>query len=389
MQALVGGCLQLAPDERLTANEALANPFFSVSSVTHHQPKELLESAEKIEILRRQARLLRKPGAFALHVRRNALVRDTIDAFSSMDANTLAQPFHVHFIGEPAIGEGLVSEFYSSFFSGVSSMFFERGLPRANCEEFSSLRVVGMLLGRCIVDGCSIGPHFGAPSLFKFLLGHPCTLSDLEMYDTEMTIGLRNLYLQPVEEGTLFFAGGGSGGVGGGSIMVSDANKREFVEQKVQAVLVDCRLPQLRAVASGFEEVVAGAGLSSALEVFSAAELALVLSGETHIDGHMVASSLRFAGWDPSSSTPGHLVGVLQELSAPMLRRFLILCTSSCSLGHAQPPITIQRCPPSSRLPVGRTCFRRLDLPAFEDRDVLREKLLLALTLMGDTFTLS
>ena len=41
--------------------------------------------------------------------------------------------------------------------------------------------------------------------------------------------------------------------------------------------------------------------------------------------------------------------------------------------------ITVHCCPQSERLPVGRTCFRRIDLPDYGDKAVLRAKLLLAL----------
>jgi hypothetical protein len=50
-------------------------------------------------------------------------------------------------------------------------------------------------------------------------------------------------------------------------------------------------------------------------------------------------------------------------------------------------PLTIHQCPPSDRLPVGRTCFRRIDLPDYQDPGVLREKLLLALATMDGSGT--
>lgn len=78
VQDLVEGCLRINPDERLTANEALANPFFSVQSLV--TGKQVLETEQKIGLLRRQVRLLRPSSAqFALHLRRATLIRDTIE----------------------------------------------------------------------------------------------------------------------------------------------------------------------------------------------------------------------------------------------------------------------------------------------------------------------
>jgi serine/threonine protein kinase len=78
---LIEGCLRTCPDKRLTANEVLANPFFSVSTYSRSlsESKQMVESGEKIELLRRQAKLLRRSGTFALHVRRAQVVEDAIE----------------------------------------------------------------------------------------------------------------------------------------------------------------------------------------------------------------------------------------------------------------------------------------------------------------------
>ena len=106
IQQLIEGCLKINPLERLTANEVLASPFFKVTTGSSNKQ---LDGDEKIELLRRQTRLLRKSNgaAFALHVRRGAIVQDTVEAFGSMDATMISQSgFAVHFIGEPAVGAG-------------------------------------------------------------------------------------------------------------------------------------------------------------------------------------------------------------------------------------------------------------------------------------------
>ena len=59
IQDLVDGLLRISPEERLSANEALAMPFFAASFQRQLiENKELLESDSKIELLRRQVRLL-------------------------------------------------------------------------------------------------------------------------------------------------------------------------------------------------------------------------------------------------------------------------------------------------------------------------------------------
>ena len=85
------------------------------------------------------------------------------------------------------------------------------------------------------------------------------------------------------------------------------------------------------------------------------------------------------------------LLELLRELRRNDLRRFLRLATGQATITRGQrTPVTIHRCPPSDRLPIGRTCFRRVDLPDYNDAEVLREKMLLALATMdGSGFGLS
>ena len=276
----------------------------------------------------------------------------------------------------------VVQDFYNSFFVGVSDSLFENGLPKPDANALASYRVVGILLGRCLMEcRCGIG-QFGTPGLFKFLLGsEKFTLGDLEIFDSAMALGLRNLLLRSGSEGSLYFEDGSGR-------KVTDLNKLEFVEQKVFDVLVNSRLTQLREIKSGFDDVLGHEMVTTLSDLkVTPTDLMLLLCGENHLDHHMVSAVLRFSGWPSGSLTPVHLKELLSELSKLELRRFLLLATSTPALDSRR-FITIQKCPPSERLPVGRSCFRRIDLPAYEDEELLRTKLTLALSHLGDEFSL-
>jgi hypothetical protein len=243
--------------------------------------------------------------------------------------------------------------------------------------------MVGRLLGKATTDAKSIG-QFGAPSLFGFLLGVSPSLLDLEVYDSTLAIGLRNLLLAPVAADTELF-------LQDGMTRVNDTNKRVFVEQQVQHILVGSRKKQLSALKSGFNDALGG--LSETLSVFSVTDLMLTLCGDSHIDGYMIETALRFSGWPSTSSTTRHLLEIIHELHPSELRRFLRFASSSCALpggafGGNGNRITVQRCPASERLPVGRTCFCRIDLPDYDDKELLRSKLLMALHSLDEAFTL-
>jgi hypothetical protein len=129
------------------------------------------------------------------------------------------------------------------------------------------------------------------------------------------------------------------------------------------------------------------------LQMFSCTDLMLLVCGEEHLDAHMVIEMIEFSpsDWPETSSTPNDLLEFLRELRRNDLRRFLRLATSQCTITRGvRMPVTIHRCPQSDRLPVGRTCFRRVDLPDYNDAQVLHEKMLLALaTVDGSGFGMS
>merc|ERR1711924_358616 len=104
---------------------------------------------------------------------------------------------------------------------------------------------------------------------------------------------------------------------------------------------------------------------------------------------------LTFEDFPDGSPTPELLRAVVQGLSPNNLRRFLYLATAQCSIpgrglqnpyhNHGFPMssapdrITVQCADDVSRLPVGRSCFYRVDLPDYQDAEVLRDKLMTTL----------
>ena len=113
-----------------------------------------------------------------------------------------------------------------------------------------------------------------------------------------------------------------------------------------------------------------------------------IRSGQQSIAPQTVIDSLIFLNFKDGARTPELLISMLRDMTPNDLRRFLYLATAQCSIpaGGLQNPyplatnpdkITIQSLgrSDSRRLPVGRACFYRVDMPEYEDRDLLREKL--------------
>jgi len=271
-------------------------------------------------------------------------------------------------------------------------------LPSSKNMDLHTYRMIGRIMVKSIIDGRPIPARF-APSFFKYMLGIEPSLRDMELYDRTLATSLQAVLLKPVANLGIFFepvspAGEEAGGAAEAEldlepVPVTDSNKLAYVQSRVHDTLVGCREAQLRAIKEGFQEV----DLQPYLQMFSCTDLMLLVCGEEHLDAHMVIEMMEFSpsDWPESSSTPNDLLEFLRELRRNDLRRFLRLATSQCTITRGvRMPVTIHRCPPSDRLPVGRTCFRRVDLPDYNDAHVLHEKMLLALaTVDGSGFGMS
>jgi len=168
---------------------------------------------------------------------------------------------------------------------------------------------------------------------------------------------------------------------GGDDIAVTVANKREYVELKINHELVGRRVQQLQAVCKGFWSSLPSSGeLASVLRVLTPMDWFILLGGEELIEVTQLLQLLDFEDWG-DSPTPAHLRSVLQSASQTQLRKFIKFVTGADSLplppirGHVR--IKVEKVGGGlQRLPEAHTCFYQLDLPDYCSLSELRTKLL-------------
>jgi hypothetical protein len=152
------------------------------------------------------------------------------------------------------------------------------------------------------------------------------------------------------------------------------------------------RAQQTRAFLEGFRSLIP----VSWIRLFSAKELQKLISGDDSIRGIDVPSLKRtmnyLGGYHESQPYIQEFWDILEnELTPEQQRKFLRFMTS-CSrqplLGFAslEPVPSIQQirlrddeCTKNSRLPTSQTCMNLLKLPNYQDRQLLKEKLLAAI----------
>lgn len=152
---------------------------------------------------------------------------------------------------------------------------------------------------------------------------------------------------------------------------------------------------QAQAFLRGFRDLIP----TKWLRMFGAEELQLLLTGEKRaIDIENLRAHTRYSGgYHPSQPIIQWFWEALKSFTPDQQSQFLMFVTS-CSrqplLGfhHLNPPFCIQKVPltvgEAERLPSSATCMNLLKLPAYTRPEVLREKLLYAVT-AGAGFELS
>uniref|UniRef100_A0A182JPA3 Ubiquitin-protein ligase E3C n=1 Tax=Anopheles christyi TaxID=43041 RepID=A0A182JPA3_9DIPT len=177
----------------------------------------------------------------------------------------------------------------------------------------------------------------------------------------------------------------------GANIIVNSTNRIEYIQ-----LMADFKLnQQIRAQCAAFRQGLANVLPIEWLYMFSNKELQVLISGaEIPVDVHDLRQHTSYGGDFSLEHHTIQLFWKVVEQFDDIQRRLLLKFVTSCSrpplLGFKDldPPFHIQNAGDTDRLPSSSTCMNLLKLPAFEEEDVLREKLLYAIQ-SGAGFELS
>lgn len=236
----------------------------------------------------------------------------------------------------------MFSIFYDSIFQGVGNLFescesyrdhsdVEEGkaysqhsngvvLPTSqhsnNSDCLADLRAVGIAMVKSLYEGRRIGSKL-CPSVFKFLTNTNPNMRDLQIFDPQTSKSLQwTLATIGVGEFGLHFESVGSPELG----VVDDTNKNKFVTMKINNILVDSRLPQLKALKSGFIDGMKALSVDASpfLSLLSHTDWRVLLCGVSIISGSQIVSVLKFFGYPKKSLIPEWLKEIL--LSCKIIR---------------------------------------------------------------------
>lgn len=367
-----------------------------------------------------------------IKIKRASLYRDSMEKLNKLGTK-LKHKIQVTFINkhgseEPGIdGGGVFKEFLDDLiidgFAATNEDETDGGAPRLfsittkqqqltmnlDLTEDKNMLVhyefLGRVLGKAVYESILVEPQFCLPFLNQ-LLGKVNALEDLKNYDEEYYNNLNKLRHYTEEEidslGLTFELTVGSTSSksthrtinlvrSGRSIAVTKRNAFQYSQAVANELLNVLGAHQTRAFLRGFRDLIKVAWV----RLFSAKELQKLISGDDSIRGIDVTSlkkSVQYlGGYHESQSYIQDFWDILEnELSPEQQRKFLRFMTS-CSrqplLGFSslEPFPAIQQIrlqsnelSKNSRLPTSSTCMNLLKLPNYQDRKLLKEKLLAA-----------
>eukprot|EP00811_Abedinium_folium_P009369 NODE_1865_length_2351_cov_5.450989.p1 GENE.NODE_1865_length_2351_cov_5.450989~~NODE_1865_length_2351_cov_5.450989.p1 ORF type:complete len:675 (+),score=166.71 NODE_1865_length_2351_cov_5.450989:97-2121(+) len=269
-------------------------------------------------------------------------------------------------------------------------------------EKLQFYVVIGRLLAMSLLQAAvGNGVVFGLPLsilVYKVLLKRPVTAEDLRRLDPDFYRQRLERLLLPGGAETLAkllgepltFVSAGTAWrpdpiplvEDGENRTVTNANKHQYVVLLCEDYLIGGIRPELAAIADAFWEIIPREAMSASR--FDEWDLQRLVMGTSTVDFEELRKVTQFS--ESASQLVVWLFEIAAELGEEQQAKLLQFATGSSRLppdGPAglRPPFSVQVHPGMSteQLPTAHTCANNITAPAYETREALRDKLLLAL----------
>ncbi|KAK7896538.1 hypothetical protein WMY93_021863 [Mugilogobius chulae] len=262
-----------------------------------------------------------------------------------------------------------------------------------NEDHLSYFKFIGRVAGMAVFHGKLLDGFFIRP-FYKMMLGKQISLKDMESVDSEYYNSLKwILENDPTELDLRFCIDEDNFGQtyqvdlkpSGSDMVVTNENKKEYIDLVIQWRFVNRVQKQMNAFLEGFTELI----LIDLIKIFDENELELLMCGLGDVDvndwrQHTVYKN----GYCPNHPVIQWFWKVVLLMDAEKRIRLLQFVTGTSRVpmngfaelyGSNGPQLfTIEQWGTPDKLPRAHTCFNRLDLPAYDSFEDLREKLLMA-----------
>jgi E3 ubiquitin-protein ligase HUWE1 len=355
-------------------------------------------------------------GPLRISVRRAYVLEDSYNQLRMRSPQDLKGRLNVQFQGEEGIDAGgLTREWYQL----LSRVIFDKGAllfttvgndatfqPNPNSvyqtEHLSYFKFVGRMVAKALFDGQLLDVYF-TRSFYKHILGVKVTYHDIEAVDRDYYKNLKWLLENDVsdildltfsmdadEEKHILYEKTEVTDYelkpGGRNIRVTEETKHEYVDLVAGHILTNAIRPQINAFLEGFNELIP----RELVSIFNDKELELLISGLPEIDFDDLKANTEYTSYTAGSPVIHWFWEVVKAFSKEDMARFLQFVTGTSKVplegfkalqGISGPQrLQIHKAYGApERLPSAHTCFNQLDLPEYQSKEQLQERLLLAI----------
>ncbi|XP_048349803.1 E3 ubiquitin-protein ligase HACE1 isoform X4 [Sphaerodactylus townsendi] len=295
-----------------------------------------------------------------LLVHRDSIFRSSCEVVSKANCAKLKQGIAVRFHGEEGMGHGVVREWFDILSNEIVNPDYALFTQSAD----------GIPVNYQDVE--SIDPEY-AKNL-QWILDND--ISDLGL---ELTFSVETDVFGAMEEVPLK--------LGGASILVTQENKAEYVQLVTELRMTRAIQPQINAFLQGFHMFIP----PSLIQLFDEYELELLLSGMPEIDvSDWIKNTEYTSGYERDDPVVQWFWEVVEELTQEERVLLLQFVTGSSRVPHGGfahimggsglQNFTIAAVPYTPNLlPTSSTCINMLKLPEYPRKEILKDRLLVAL----------
>ncbi|KAM3931644.1 E3 ubiquitin-protein ligase HACE1 isoform 3-T3 [Leptodactylus fuscus] len=345
-----------------------------------------------------------------LLVHRESIFRSSCEVVFKSNSEKLKQGIAVRFHGEEGMGQGVVREWFDILSSEIinpdyalftqsadGTTFQPNSNSSVNPDHLNYFRFAGEILGLALYHRQLVNIYF-TRSFYKHILGIPVNYQDVASIDPEYAKNLQWILDNDISDLGLELTFSVETDVfgameevplkpGGASIVVTQENKAEYVQLVTELRMTRAIQPQINGFLQGFHMFIP----PSLIQLFDEFELELLLSGMPEIDVNDWMKNTEYtSGYDKDDQVIKWFWEVVQELTQEERVLLLQFVTGSSRVPHGGfayimggsglQNFTIAAVPYTSNLlPTSSTCINMLKLPEYPTKEILKDRLLVAL----------
>ena len=351
---------------------------------------------------------------FQIHVRRNGaqLFSDSFESLYKRNAKDLRGQLLIHFENEEAIDAGgvkrewltlLTKEMFNPNYmlftlaKNGTTYTINSDSGKYNPDHLKYFEFIGKIMAKAIFDGMMIDCYF-TRIIYKLICGTPISYHDMEDYDPVYYNSIKWLLEKDFTETetslTYSYNHDNLGEIqtvdlieNGRNIDVTEANKFDYVQRLCSSKLYDTIKLQIDALLKGFYDIIP----QNLISIFNHRELELVISGMPKIDINDWKNNTIYENYTEISDVIKNFWEIIESFDNDERAEFLQFVTGSakvplegfCALqgigGINKFKISKVFDKNFERLPTAHTCTNQLDLPEYPNKEILNDRLRLAI----------